>query len=344
MEVGGAEVLVGHLCRQQVARGDRPFIHCLLRNGPLGEQMQAEGIEVTVSRPGRLARDFDVWRTLRRIRPDVVHCHNANATIHGAPLARLARVRSVITTRHGLAPPDEKIEREKRFWIGARFCDHVVAVCDATARNLVRFPGAIPGKVVTVRNGTAPAPAGVEAPPAKQGFTLITVARLAVAKDQATLLKAVDRARRQVPDLRLWILGDGPLRPELESLIRDLGLGDCVHLAGERQDAGRWLKAADLFVLSSISEGTPVSVLEAMACGLPLLLTDVGGMPEIVQLTGGGRVVAPSDPDGMARAIVEMSADRSGLVAWGEANRSVYEKDLTDRSMSESYNRLYSGR
>lgn len=341
MEVGGAETIVARLCRLQRDSGNRPFIHCFLRNGPLGHQLQAEGVAVSVSRPGLLARELDIWKAIWRIRPDVVHCHNANATIHGAPPARLSGVKRVISTRHGLVPPGEKVVREKRFWIAARFCDQVVAVCDAVARTLELGPRAIPRKIITIRNGAAPAPGGDAAPPDKLGFTLISVARLAEVKDQPTLLRAVSLARPKIPDLQLWLLGDGPMRGELESLISELQLQGCVHLAGERQDAGRWLQAADLFVLSSRSEGLPISVLEAMAAGLPLLLTQVGGMPEAVQLAGGGRTVAPADPEAMARAIVEMASDRPRLRDWGSANRAVYLRQLTDRAMSDSYDQLY---
>jgi glycosyltransferase involved in cell wall biosynthesis len=341
LDVGGAEVLVAQLCRQQLRRGDRPFVHCFLRKGLIGEKLQDEGIEVSVSRPGRVARYLDLWRVLRRVRPDVVHCHNANAAINGAPPARLAGVKTIVVTRHGLVPPDVKVVREKRFWFAARFCDRVVAVCDAAARNLERGPGAIPGKIVTIRNGTAPPPRGTEQRPAKSGFTVITVARLAREKDHRTLLRALALARAQVPDLQAWIVGDGPLRPELEALIRELGLDGCAHLQGERPDAGRWLEAADLFVLSSISEGLPVSVLEAMAAGLPLLLTRVGGMPEIVELTQGGRIVDASDPAALAGAMVEMAVDRERLRVWGDANRAVYTRELTGERMCDSYSRLY---
>jgi glycosyltransferase involved in cell wall biosynthesis len=341
MQVGGAEVLVSHLCRQQLHRGDRPYVHCFLQNGPLGQKLQADGIEVSASGPGRVARYVDLWSVLRRIRPDVVHCHNANATINGAPLAWLARVKRIITTRHGMVPPGEKIVREKRFWVAARFCDRVVAVCEAAARNLERGPGAIRAKIVTVRNGTAPAPGRDMTAPDKLGFTLVTVARLAREKDHATLLRAAALARPHLPDLQVWILGDGPLRAELETLIRELQLEGCVQLAGERQDAGRWLKAADLFVLSSVSEGLPVSVLEAMAAGLPLLLTEVGGMPEMVHLTGGGRLVKPCDPAGLARAIVELAADRPRLRTWGDTNRTTYNQQLTEQTMSDGYVQLY---
>jgi glycosyltransferase involved in cell wall biosynthesis len=193
---------------------------------------------------------------------------------------------------------------------------------------------------VTIRNGTAPPPSGA-ALPENTGFTVVNVARLVAEKDHRTLVRALALARPQVPGLQAWIVGGGPLQPELEGLIHELRIEDSVRLLGERQDAGSWLRAADLFVLSSISEGLPVSVLEAMWAGLPLLLTRVGGMPEMVDLAGGGRIVEPSDPEALARAIVEMAAGRDRLRAWGEANRDAYLRHLTDERMVESYARLY---
>jgi glycosyltransferase involved in cell wall biosynthesis len=170
---------------------------------------------------------------------------------------------------------------------------------------------------------------------------MVTVARLAREKDQSTLLRAAALARTSLTDLQLWIVGDGPLRRELEALVQELQLDGCVVFAGERQDAGRWLQAADLFVLSSISEGLPLSVLEAMAAGLPLVLTSVGGMPEMVELAHGGYTVKPSDPAGLARAILDVAADRALREKWGGNNQAAYREQLTDTVMAENYLRLY---
>jgi glycosyltransferase involved in cell wall biosynthesis len=341
MDIGGAEVLVAQLCRLQQRRGHRPAVHCLLRKGPLGEALERDGIAVSTAPPGRLERYRAIRSAIRRARPAVVHCHNANAAIQAALLARLAGVRAILTTRHGLVPPDQRRGREIKFWIAARFCGSVVAVCDAARQNLLRGPGAIASKIVTIRNGSAPASAEGAAAPRTGVFTLVTVARLAAEKDQSTMLRAFAAARASGPPMQLRLVGDGPLRAPLESLAAELGIADAVWFAGARSDVGAWLAAADLFVLSSVSEGLPVSVLEAMAAGLPMLLTNVGGMPEMARLAGGGRIVEPRDVPGMAAAMAEMARDRDGLRRMGEANRAVYREQLTDAAMCDAYQALY---
>jgi glycosyltransferase involved in cell wall biosynthesis len=340
MAIGGAEVLVAQLCRLQKQRGHAPAVHCLLRKGPLGESLEHDGISVSAAASGRLERYRAIRAALRRTRPEVVHCHNANAAIQAALLARLAGVRAVLTTRHGLVPPDQRRSREIKFWIAARFCDRVVAVCDVAGQNLARGPGAISSRIVTIRNGAAAAPQG-EAVARTEAFTMVTVARLAAEKDQATMLRAFALARKGETGLELRIVGDGPLRNRLEALAQELGIGDRVRFPGARSDVGSWLAAADVFVLSSISEGLPVSVLEAMAAGLPMLLTNVGGMPEMVRLAGGGRLVAPGDVEALAAAMVEMAHDPDGMRRLGEANRAVYREQLTDTAMCDAYLALY---
>jgi glycosyltransferase involved in cell wall biosynthesis len=270
-----------------------------------------------------------------------VHCHNANAAIQAAALARLAGARAILTTRHGLVPPDQRRSREIKFWMAARFCDGVVAVCEAARQNLLRGPGAITSKIVTIRNGTAEAPRGGQVVEPTAAFTIITVARLAAEKDQATMLRAFAIAQRSVPGLELRMIGDGPLRGELEALAAELGIAGAVRFPGARSDVGSWLAAADLFALSSASEGLPVSVLEAMAAGLPMLLTSVGGMPEMIELVGGGRLVAPGDPAKMAAAMIEMAKAPDEMRRLGEANRAVYRQQLTAGAMCDAYFVLY---
>lgn len=340
MKVGGAETLIAQLCRIQLAGGLSPAVHCIFENGPVGERLAGDGVPVSTGSGGRGSRVRALWNFLREFRPNVVHCHNAFATVQTAPLAWLLGVPAVVSTRHGLVPAGKKTVQEIKFWLAARFCNYVVAVCAAAHENLLRGPGAIRSKLVTIRNGSAAAPRG-DVRPVREGFTLAHVARLTPVKDQASLLQAVAQARTGAPDLRLWIIGDGPLRGELEGLAKRLQIQDCVSFVGERKDVGSWLEAADVFVLSSISEGLPVSILEAMAAGLPVLVTRIGGMPEMVELAGGGLVVPPSDPPALAAAILNLHARRADLPRLGAANRRLYAESLTLESMADAYRDLY---
>src|SRR5258708_5435867 len=131
MEIGGAETLVAELCRMQRAQGHNPSIHCLYAIGAIGKTLRAEGFEVTLHRPPTFTGlAGSLYKTFRRSRPDVVHCHNATAAIIGAMPARIAGVRRVVVTRHGLVAAPYLMRRELKFAVASRFCDWVLEVCE----------------------------------------------------------------------------------------------------------------------------------------------------------------------------------------------------------------------
>jgi glycosyltransferase involved in cell wall biosynthesis len=230
-----------------------------------------------------------------------------------------------------------------QFSLAARFCNFVVAVCKTAERNLAGAPLAARRKIVTVLNGAVAQPLdGTGGPEERQpGFTLVTVGRLVPEKDHECLLRAVALARPSVPDLRVWIVGGGVLANYLETLRDELALGECVHFFGDRRDVGGFLARADVFVLSSRTEGLPVSLLEALAAGLPMIVTDVGGMSEVVKPSGAGTIVAPSDPQALATAITRSAKSRELLKEMGRKGRGYYEEHFTPERMADDYARLY---
>src|SRR5580658_3118092 len=343
MEMGGAEKLTATLCRLQRERGHTASVHCLYGIGVLGEGLRAEGFEVVLHHPSAF---FSLMRSLytsfRRSRPDVVHCHNATAAIIAAFPARRAGVRTVIVTRHGLVKPPYQIRRELKFALASRWCDWIVAVCEGTRTNLLAAPFAARDRIIHIYNGASAADVRA-VPRPKNGFTLLHVGRLAPAKDQATLLQAVALTRRQHPDVRLWMIGDGPLEVSLRKLSDELGLNECVIFFGEQADVSPFMLAADLFVISSITEGLPVSLLEAMSVGLPAVVTDVGGMGEIARLSGAITLVPSSDPVRMAEALCNAAAGRQKLPKLGQLASHCYEQYFRPERMFEDYMTLYQG-
>jgi glycosyltransferase involved in cell wall biosynthesis len=173
------------------------------------------------------------------------------------------------------------------------------------------------------------------------GFNLLNVARLAKEKDQATLFRAVALAAREVKDLTLWLVGGGARREELDRLARELDISSRIVFLGERKWVGNYLRQAHVFVLSSKTEGLPISLLESMAAGLPSIVTDVGGMPEIVRLSGAGQIVPNQNAAALARTIVEYSTRRDLLRELGRRARECYEKYFTPERMAEAYLDLY---
>jgi glycosyltransferase involved in cell wall biosynthesis len=341
MEMGGAEKLTATLCRLQRDRGHSASVHCLYGVGVLGEELRAEGFEVILHQPSAFFHLMRcMYKTFKRSRPDVVHCHNATAAIIAALPARLAGVKTVIVTRHGLVRPPYQIRRELKFALASRWCDWVVGVCEGTRTNLLAAPFAARDRIIHIYNGASPA--DIQAVPRpKNGFTLLHVGRLAPTKDHATLLRAVALTRAQHPNVRLWIIGDGPLEASLRKLSDELGLNACVTFFGEQADVSPFLLAADLFVISSVTEGLPVSLLEAMSVGLPAVVTDVGGMGEIARLSRAITLVPSSDPQRMAAALCDAMVRRQELHQMGQLASHCYEQYFRPERMLDDYMSLY---
>ncbi|MGC8791760.1 MAG: glycosyltransferase [Bryobacteraceae bacterium] len=343
LTVGGAETLLCWLAGHQAAAGHRVAAHAVAGLGRAAQELTARGIPVHSHASSAPLRSLvQLFRLFRKSRPDVVHCHNVGPTLLAAPAARLARVPCVISTRHGgsLSPA----ATERKFWLAARLCDHVVAVSRSAAQRLASAPWACPSKLTVILNGAAAPsiPPGVlHAPGDPNAFRLVTVARLDPIKDFANLLRAVALAAPALPGLSLWIVGDGPERPRLEKLITELGLRNRVELLGERSDVGPWLARSHVFVLSSLSEGVPIALLEAMAVGLPAIVTEVGGMPEVIRCCGSGRLVPPSRPDAFAQAILELARDAERRLSLGQAARNCHARHFTLERMAGDYFRLY---
>jgi glycosyltransferase involved in cell wall biosynthesis len=169
----------------------------------------------------------------------------------------------------------------------------------------------------------------------------VVVARLSPEKDIATLLGAVALAAREHPPLRLEIAGDGPLRAELEAEASALGIADRVTFLGEVGDVPALLWRASLLALSSRTEGIALTLLEAMARGLPVVATAVGGNPEVVEDGRTGLLVPPGDSQALARAIVELIGDPERALRMGRDGRLRVERAFDARRMVADYEALY---
>jgi L-malate glycosyltransferase len=342
MQVGGAETLIALLCRLQRTQGHGPSVYCLYDIGAIGERLEAEGFDVTLHRPPTfIGLMRSLYRAFKRSKPDVVHCHNATAAIVGAIPARMAGVTSVVVTRHGLVGPPYSLCRELKFAVASRFCDWVIAVCEESRRNLLAAPFAARNRIVRVYNGGPAVSTNGMTSALKTGFTLLHVGRLSPAKDQESLLRAFALAKCHVPDLQLWIVGDGPLRSRLQELTHELGVGTATQFFGEQTDVAPFYVAADLFVMSSVSEGLPMSLLEAMAAGLPSVVTDVGGMGEVARLSGSAVSVPASNYKALADAIRGAAENRCGLAHLRGAARRCYQQNWTSVQTANEYIRLY---
>lgn len=269
---------------------------------------------------------------IMRLQPDVVHIHGLKAALIAAAAIRLCRKQPrLVCTVHNNLPRPKAIWRRAAYhflhrWLFRRM-DMVIAVSDALRDQLVEY--ARPGQVITIRNGIPverfgrypreDARARLQIPPEVKvvGMT----ARLIAGKGVNTALEAVSLLSKIMPDLNLVVVGDGPDRAKLESYAAALGVKDIVHFLGWRDDVPQLMVGWDLFILPSFSEGFSLSVLEAMASGLPVVVSDLACMREAVVSGKSGYLTKPGDAPELAAAILNILRDARRAKQMGMFNR-----------------------
>ncbi len=325
---------------------------CFNKLGPFAEVLQEAGIKVWLLEKNRGRFDFrDPLRLVRYFRDNHIHIVNTHSgTFFEATLAaRLARVPVVVYTDHG-RPNDEPTQRMIEDSLTARFCDRAVAVSGElhdSLINKVKFPRR---KMEMILNGVNMESFSPRPKPetllnqfniSPESKVVGTVGRLEKIKDQATLIKAFALVRQKLPGSILMLVGGGSLQDTLESQARELGLADAVRFAGKRSDIPDLLNLFDLFALPSISEGTSVSLLEAMASGLPAVVTNVGGNPAIVEDGKSGVLVRVGDAEGLAAAMLAILENDDKQAAYGRAAREKVGRDYSLDQMVSQYERLF---
>jgi len=343
MEMGGAETLVFQMCRLQRDQGHEPRVYSIATLGQLGERMRDEGFVVQAN-VGRHLSDASrsFVRLFRESRPEVVHLHNPTPTIYAAAAARMSGASSIVSTRHSLVGPPHNVVAELKYSIAARFCDWIVGICDATTSNIKNLHSVPARKIVRVYNGAIPLPRITEDGwPPKSGFTLVYVGRLVPVKNHTLLFDAFRAVLLSMPDLRLWMVGDGSERQSLERLAAELGISKQVTFWGQQLEVAPYFSAADAFVMSSKSEGLPMSLLQAFSLGLPAIVTDVGGMAEVVRLAQAGYTVSAADPVEMAAAIQQLAGRPAEREQFSKNAEAAFHARFTLQAMGNAYMDLY---
>ena len=320
-------------------------------DGPLAAELTAAGIaveRVARPRPGvdlrlivRLAR----WLRSRHI--ELVHTHNRMALIYGAPAARLAGA-AIVHTKHGNNPKGGT--RLIAGNLAGRLVDAFVAVSPETAEFARKRSEIVERKLMVISNGielsrfhpdrAARDRVRAELGIAADAWVVGTVGRIATEKNQALLVRAM--APLLGPDARLIVAGDGPLLPALTELVGSLGVAGFVHLLGARRDVPAVLNALDAFALSSDTEGLPLVVLEAMATGLPVVSTRVGGVPTVLDEGKTGFLVPVGDEAALRACLAGLAADPVARRASGDAARTAAVTRFSADRMQRDYLALYS--
>jgi sugar transferase (PEP-CTERM/EpsH1 system associated) len=358
---GGAEQCVVTLANQLYEHNWRPVVISLGVSGALTARIRDEGIPVVVlnKRQGNDPRmPLALARVLRRLRVDVVHANNWSTLMESMVGARLAGVRSVVHTQHGLHfetrasqhGPHRRARLVAQRLI-ARFLTHIVAVSPEVRQALLHEWQVPEDKVSVILNGipfeSHPlARAERDARRRQLGFghtdfLVGTMGFFRPVKDFPTLVQAMARVHANAPQARLVFIGDGPGRADLEMLVRRMGLDHIVRFLGWRTDTAAILPCLDVFSLCSLSEGISLALLEAMAAGVPVVATRVGGNPLVVQDGETGWLVPPRTADVTADAILALLRDPMTRCAMGRQGRDRAKKMFSVERMARDYERVY---
>lgn len=351
---GGTEKLVVEMSRA-FSREYELTVVCLDEPGSWGRQLRSEGIAVhclwrqpgmDLSMPGKLARLF------RSVKARIVHAHQCTPWFYSA-LSRLRyRAPRLLLEEHGRFYPE--VENRARALVNRtmirKLTHRFVAVSQDVRNRLERYEGLDGGQISVIYNGvSSPQPLSADERAALRAglgfgpgdFVVGTVGRFDPIKNLPMLVQSIAQMAAELPELRGLLVGDGPEFPAIRAQVEVAGLSDRVRLTGFREDARRLAQCMDLFVLSSFSEGTSMALLEAMAAGVPVAVTAVGGNPEIVIAGETGWVVPSNDVPALRQAILGAVRDAAECERRAGAARRRFQEQFGLEQMMNHYRQLY---
>lgn len=359
LDVGGMENGLVNLINNMPHDDFDHAIVCLDTYTDFSRRIKRDDVQIHAlhKRPGKDPMCYwRLWKLLKKLQPDIVHTRNIG-TLDAGYVARLAGVDHIIHGEHGWDVTDLTGSRRRYRWLRRKMTgvlDRYVAVSRHIENWLVSSVG-VPGEmVVQIYNGVDAekftpinrkmAREALAAAWGIDGLLIGTVGRLEPVKNPLALMEAFSSIVKRLPkEARLVFIGSGSLAQHLESRIYETGLRDRVSLLGARSDVADLLPGLDLFVLPSLNEGVSNTILEAMACGVPVLASDVGGNGELVADGETGRLYNSKDRKELTELIVEMSADHQLRGRYAAAARQRVESVFSLHAMVSQYTSLYAG-
>jgi len=356
--VGGLENGLVNLINRMPPAIYRHTVVCMTTHDDFSRRIRRHDVELIAMRRAErplAGTYFELYRHFRRLKPAIVHSRNLSGLDALVP-ALLAGVRLRVHGEHGRDADDLDGRNPRNLRLRRLFrplVTHYSAVSRDLERYLIEAIGVHADGITQIYNGVdtslfRPTAAGQDVrrlPRSSSEVVFGTVGRLQPVKDQLTLVKAFIEANSRDPEkmrlARLVIVGDGPCRPAIEQAIADSGAADRISLLGERSDVAELLRSLDVFVLPSLNEGISNTVLEAMATGLPVLATRVGGNPEIMIEHQTGELVVPGDCSAMASWLIEYARNAELRSRQGGAGRRHVQSTFSMDAMVSAYIGMY---
>jgi len=348
LEVGGAERQVVDLAVALRRKGYGVTVACSV-TGDLSGALEEADIPVRpllrrlVKRRLSPAYAWRLRRLLRKERFDLVHAH-IYASVVAATIATLGSDMPLVITEHTEATWQDWRARWVSRWVYRRVA-RIIAVSTPIRRRLIERDKVHPDLIAIIPNAvvSAPEPSADAPPPAELRERPLAgvVARLQPEKGVANFLKAAARVAPQFPEAHFVVAGDGPLRQQLADLAADLGLERRVHFLGFRSDASELMRFLDVLVVPSLSEGSPLVTLEALAAGVPVVASAVGGIPDQIRHDKEGLLVLPGDTEALGEALLALLRDPDHARRLGEAGRRRASSQFSHAAMVRQIEDVY---
>lgn len=354
----GAEVQLLALMKYLVRLPGFEWSVILFNEGKLADELRKLPIQIMVvpeKDNGPIAIAYHLIRTFRQIKPDIVHTHKYKDSVLGTIVARCLRVPHVVRVVHGLPEPFNGLKSMKMTCytivdrvVTTRLIDKVIAVSSEIHKVLAKTYGA--NRVVCIHNGidlenvrvtTQRSEARREWHIDEETVVLGTVGRLVPVKGHTVLLRAVRVLRTMGLNVTLLLVGDGPLRGQLEAEVQRLELAQSVIFAGHQEQVYDFINMMDIFVLPSLHEGIPMVLLEALALKRPVIASRVGGIPEVVLNSRSGMLVSPANVTELASGLKEMIQDPCRARELGTMGRSQVEQEFNASMMANQTAAVY---
>lgn len=341
---GGAETMCENLTYALLRAGYQVTVVSLYnKKTPISQRMEAAGVSIRYL-DKKLGMDVSMVPKLLRImkeeKPDAVHTH-LDVLKYTAAAAKLAGIKKCVHTVHNVAEKEaEGLTRKISHMYFRLGLAKPVALSPEVQQTIVRTYGLEPSRVPVIYNGidlSRCIPRGTWG--GREVMTLLHIGRFNEQKNHAGLLRAYQKIREHYPNTRLDLLGDGELFADMKTYARELGIEDSVRFLGSQTNVYPYLHNADLFLLPSDYEGMPMTIIEAMGTGLPIVATAVGGVPDMLE-NGESGLLVPRDEDAVSKAVCRLLSDAGLRRALGEKAMESSRR-FSAEHMAEEYCRLY---
>jgi len=352
LKIGGLERIIASIVLALNRDRYEAKVWCLAEGGQIAEELIDQGVEVKMLGMRSYYNPLQIMtlsRLLRNEKINILHTHGYFGSTFGRVAAIFARVPVVLvhvhSTYYGYKKRNIVIEKLLSF-----FTDKTICVSEAVKRFVVEIEGIAEKKTCLIHNGVE-IPGTFEADPSvnrnsfsfsEEDYVAITIASLTPNKGHRVLIDAIKIISPKYNDLRLLIVGDGPLRDNLGAYAEELQLSSKIVFTGQRDDINLLLKLADIFILPSMErEGLGIAIIEAMAVGLPVIGTRLGGIPEVIEEDVNGLLFAPGNSEELAAAIEKLIAAPAIREKMGRMGRGIYEEKFTAEKMITNIESLY---